>query len=138
MSDNEFARSTPIPQARLGAYVAVELLDEQGNAEPLAFDIVREQFADFDRGLLGVQTPLAKALLGKPVGAVVQYQMGDIRRVRIVSVRPSAHAALTNTEEQRQSQLQKAIDAVERTNAEIFAASYTGKWGDYALPSDEE
>ncbi len=121
------------PQARLGAYVAVELIDEQGNVEPLAFDIVKEQHADFDRGLLGVQTPLAKAILGKRVGALVAYRYGELCQVRIVSVRSSQRTDLENTEEQRQAQLQKAIDAVERTNAEMFAASYSGKWGDYEL-----
>lgn len=99
----------------------------------MVFDIVRDQFADLDRGLLSVQTPLAQAILGKRIGAVVPYRRGDIRQVRIVNVRPSQVIALENTEEQRQAQLQKALDAVERTNAEIFAASYTGKWGDYDL-----
>ena len=134
----ENKQATPgVPeQARLGAYVAVELIDDQGAVEPLAFDIVREEHADFDRGLLGVQTPLAKAIIGKRIGAVVDYRRGDICKVRIVDVRASQLAALENTEEQRQAQLQKAVDAVERTNAEMFAASYSGKWGDYEL-SDE-
>lgn len=133
MSASEFTAPTPNPQARLGAHVAVELINDQGAAEPMAFDIVRDQFADLDRGLLSVQTPLAQAILGKRIGAVVPYRRGDIRQVRIVNVRPSQVIALENTEEQRQAQLQKALDAVERTNAEIFAASYTGKWGDYDL-----
>jgi hypothetical protein len=63
--------------------------------------------------------------------------MGDIRQVRIVSVQPSQLTTLENTEEQRQVQLQKALATVERTNAEVFAASYTGKWGDYELRTDE-
>ena len=63
MEGNQPTSGVP-EQARLGAYVAVELIDEQGNVEPLAFDIVREEYADFERGRLGVQTPLAKAILG--------------------------------------------------------------------------
>lgn len=125
-------------QARLGAYVEIEMINEQGHREPLSFDIVREEHADLDRGRLGVQTPLAKALIGKRVGALVPYRMGDIRQVQIISVRPSQATTLENTEEQRQAQLQKALDAVERTNAEVFAASYTGKWGDYELRNDEQ
>ncbi|MEZ4866070.1 MAG: GreA/GreB family elongation factor [Caldilineaceae bacterium] len=128
------APQTPNPQARLGANVTVELIDAQGAAEPMTFDIVREQFADLDRGLLGVQTPLAKAIIGKAVGAVVQYQMGDIRQVRVVSVQPSQHTALENQAEARKAKLQAALETVERTNAEVFAASYTGKWGGYDLP----
>lgn len=125
-------------QARLGAYVTVELIDEQGNSERMSVDIVREEHADLDRGRLGVQTPLAQAIIGKQVGALVNYRMGDIRQVRIVSVRPSQVTALDNTEEQRQAQLQQALATVERTNAEVFAASYTGKWGDYELRTDEQ
>lgn len=124
-------------QARLGAYVTVELIDERGNGETMSFDLVREEHANLDQDRLGVQTPLAKAIIGKKVGALVNYRMGDIRQVRIISVRPSQLAALENTEEQRQAQLQKALATVERTNAEVFAASYTGKWGDYELRNNE-
>lgn len=124
-------------QARLGAHVTVELIDERGNGETMSFDLVREEHADLDQDRLGVQTPLAKSIIGKKVGALVDYRMGDIRQVRIVSVRPSQLADLTNTEEERQVQLQKALATVERTNAEVFAASYTGKWGDYELGNDE-
>lgn len=134
----ETQQTTQPEQARLGAYVEVELIDERGNREPMRFDIVREEHADLDRDRLGVQTPLARALIGKRVGALIPYRMGDIRQVRIVSVRPSQATTLENTEEQRQAQLQKALDAVERTNAEVFAASYTGKWGDYELRNDEQ
>lgn len=124
-------------QARLGAQVTIELIDERGNSETMSVDLVREEYADLDQDRLGVQTPLAKAIIGKKVGALVNYRMGDIRQVRIVSVRPSQLADLENTEEQRQAQLQKALATVERTNAEVFAASYTGKWGDYELRPDE-
>lgn len=124
-------------QARLGAYVTVELIDERERGETMSFDLVREEHADLDRGRLGVQTPLAKAIIGKKVGVLVAYRMGDIRQVRIVNVRPSQLTGLENTEEQRQVQLQQALATVERTNAEVFAASYTGKWGDYELRNDD-
>jgi len=124
-------------QARLGAQVTIELIDERGNSETMSVDLVREEYADLDQDRLGVQTPLAKAIIGKKVGALVNYRMSDIRQVRIVSVRPSQLADLENTEEQRQAQLQKALATVERTNAEAFAASYTRKWGDYELRPDE-
>lgn len=130
-------QTRPAEQARLGAYVEVELINEQGQRERMAFDIVRTEHADWDRGRLGVQTPLAKAIIGKQIGALVNYRMGDIRQVQIISIRPSQQTTLDNTEEQRQAQLQRALDAVERTNAEVFAASYTGKWGDYELRNNE-
>lgn len=124
----------PLRQVGLGTHVQVELIDQQGNGEPMAFDLVREQMADMERGLLGENTPLAKAIRGKAVGSTVPYNMGDIRRVRIVSVRPSALDEAVDAEARRQAILKKAIDDAERTNAEMFASSFTGKWGDYNLP----
>jgi hypothetical protein len=120
-------------QAALGSFVEVELLDAEGNREPLAFDIVREKAADFDRGLLGVNTPLAIAIRGKPVGATVAYRMGDIRQVRILSVRPSQNTTAEDITERRRDVLEEARRKAERTNSEMFASSYSGKWGDYNI-----
>ena len=135
MSTNPSTANPPEPlrQVGLGTQVEVELIDQQGNREPMTFDLVREQMADMERGLLGENTPLAKAIRGKAVGSIVPYNMGDIRRVRIVSVRPSALEDPVDAEARRQAILKKAIDDAERTNAEMFAASFTGKWGDYNL-----
>jgi len=135
MSTNSSTANTPEPlrQVGLGTHVEVELIDQQGNREPMTFDLVREQMADMERGLLGENTPLAKAIRGKAVGSIVPYNMGDIRRVRIVSVRPSALEDPVDAEARRQAILKKAIDDAERTNAEMFASSFTGKWGDYNL-----
>ena len=135
MSTNPSTANTPEPlrQVGLGTPVEVELIDQQGNREPMAFDLVREQMADLERGLLGENTPLAKAIRGKAVGSTVPYNMGDIRRVRIVSVQPSALEDPVDAEARRQAILKKAIDDAERTNAEMFASSFTGKWGDYNL-----
>jgi len=135
MSTDLSTSNTPEPsrQVGLGTHVEVELIDQQGNREPMTFDLVREQMADMERGLLGENTPLAKAIRGKAVGSTVPYNMGDIRRVRIVSVQPSALEDPVDAEARRQAILKKAIDDAERTNAEMFASSFTGKWGDYNL-----
>jgi hypothetical protein len=115
----------------------VELIDEAGNVEPLAFDLVNEKAANFEQGLLGVDTPLGKAIRGKFAGSVIPYQMGDIQRVRIVSVQPARAVPSDDAAARRQAVLQKALSDAERTNAEMFASSYSGKWGDYNLDSDE-
>jgi hypothetical protein len=115
----------------IGAHVKVELIDRQDISEPLAFDIVPDESADFERGFLGVSTPLAQAILGQPAGNVIPYRMGDVTHVRIVSVGRSQTVAPTDATERRQAVLKKARDQAERTNAEIFAASYSSKWGDY-------
>jgi hypothetical protein len=115
---------------RLGAHVEVELIDVEGGSEHLAFDIVPEQAANFAQGLLGVNTPLAQAILGEPVGSEIAYDMGDVQRVRILSVR-QADTDIAGAEQERQAVLQKALERAERTNAEMFASSFSGKWGDY-------
>ena len=124
------AFETSLP-AQIGAHVELELIDDQGGREPLAVDIVEAQAADLAQGFLGANTPLAKALRGQTVGSEVPYAMGDIRRVRIVRVTPSQTIAPTDAKERREAVLQKALSDAERTNAEIFASSFSGKWGDY-------
>ncbi len=57
--------------------------------------------------------------------------MGDIRQIRIVSVGPGQSSAGVDAETRRAEVLQKALDDAERTNAQMFASSYSGKWGDY-------
>jgi hypothetical protein len=52
----------------LGTHVEVELVDESGASEYLAFDLVPDERADFANGFLGVGTPLAQAILGKVAG----------------------------------------------------------------------
>jgi hypothetical protein len=117
----------------LGCHVEVELIDEQGGTERMAFDLVAEEAADFDRGLLAETTPLAKAIRGKPEGATLPYVQGDIRRVRILAVRASTRAPAPDAAARRQAVLDEARRKAEQTNAEMFAASFTGKWGDYSI-----
>lgn len=117
----------------LGCHVEVELIDDRDEVERMAFDLVTENAADFDRGLLAETTPLAKAIRGKPEGMVIAYTQGDIRRVRIVAVRPSTISAAPDAAARRQAVLDAARHKAEQTNAEMFAASFSGKWGDYEI-----
>ncbi len=116
---------------QIGAHVDLELIDDQDGREPLAVDIVNAQSADLAQGFLGANTPLARAIRGQTAGSDVPYVMGDIRRVRIVRVTPSQTVASTDARERREAVLQKALSDAERTNAEMFAASFSSKWGDY-------
>lgn len=122
----------------IGTHVELELIDEQGEVEPLAFDLVHEAAADLDQGRLGANTPLAKAIRGKRAGAVVAYQMGDVRSVRIVRVSPAQTPAPQDAAARREAVLDEARRKAERTNAEMFAASFSGKWGDYDLGEEQE
>lgn len=99
----------------------------------MAIDIVPAKAAELDRGLIGANTPLAKAIRGKTAGSIVPYGLSDIHSIRIVNVTPSEVVVSEDGAERRQAVLNKARTDAERTNAEIFAASFSGKWGDYNL-----
>ena len=119
--------------AGLGTHVELELINSQGQAEPMSIDIVPSKAAEIDRGLIGANTPLAKTIRGKTAGSTVPYGQGDIHSIRIVSVTPSGVVVSEEGAERRQAVLNKARTDAERTNAEIFAASFSGKWGDYNM-----
>ena len=125
MSDNSLA------SIDIGMHVEVELIDQHGEGEILSFDLVSERAADFDQGRLGANTPLAQAIIGQNVGAHVPYNWGDVRSVRVLSVGPALAPAPDDAKERRQEALKRAVAAAEKTNAAIFAASFSGKWGDY-------
>lgn len=124
----------PVPgelTVRTGTHVVVELLDDAGGIERLEFVMVPDQSADFTRGFLGEGTPLAKAILGKPAGSHIQYRQADIASLRILAVTPASSAPDKDVAQQREAAMRKAMADVERTNAILFASSFSGKWGDY-------
>ena len=120
-------------QVGIGCHVELELIDVHGSVEAMHFDLVRDDAADLDRGFLGEATPLGKAIRGKRAGATVAYQMGDIRQVKIVRVEAATQTPQDDARARRQAILDEARRKAERTSAEMFAASYDGKWGDYEL-----
>lgn len=121
----------PAAQVGLGSHIEIDLIDAQGHAERMAFDLVPAKQADMSRGLLSADAPLGKAVRGKFVDALVPYVMGDIRQIRIVSVTPGQVGEIVDAEARRAEVLRKALDDAERTNAQMFASSFSGKWGDY-------
>ena len=123
--------NAPTAQIGLGSHVEIDLIDEQGHAERLAFDLVPAKQADMGRGLLSADAPLGKAVRGKFVGALIPYPMGDIRQIRIVSVGPGQSSGAVDAQVRRAAVLQKALHDADRTNAQMFASSFSGKWGDY-------
>jgi transcription elongation GreA/GreB family factor len=128
------------PRTQVGqdSHVEVELIDEEGNAEPLEFDLVGDSAADFTSGRLSVNSPLGKAIRGKFIGDVVPYAIGDICQVRIISVHPLENKAGYDAAARRQAILDEAVRKAERTNADMFASSYSGKWGDYSTDEVED
>ena len=116
---------------KVGCHVELELSDNSGVVDRLSVDIVSDRSADFKAGFLGESTPLARTILDQPAGRTVQYRVGDLQTVRILSVSPSQAQADENAAARRQEAIQRAVAESDRTNAILFASSFSGKWGDY-------
>ena len=124
-SSNQSERS-----AGIGRHVILELVYMDGS-ERLEVDIVQDQYSDFRNGFLGAGTPLAKAIQEHTAGQVIPYTVGEAKEIRLLAVSMSTTPAPKEVAERRKETIQKAIDQSDRTNAMIFASSFTGKWGDY-------
>ncbi len=129
MAETEQPEENPIT-VKVRTFVQVELVCETC-IEHLEFDIVPDELAAFPHGYLGESTPLAQAILGQPAGAVVPYHQGDALSVKVLSVRDSQDLPEDNLAVKRQEKMRKAVEKSDRTNAMIFASSFSGKWGDY-------
>ncbi len=129
---DETKQDTSVPlRVGPGTHVQVELVDEAGNTEHLAFDIVPDAQADFAHGFLGISTPLAQAILGQPEGIAVPYTVGDIVQARIQSVTLDVRAPSTDAEAKRQAVLRQALAQAEQVSDMAFALAVGSKWGDY-------
>ena len=118
-------------KVKVGCRVELELISSAGTPERLTVEIVPDKLADYDSGLLGESTPMARSLLGQAAGRTVPYRMGDLTAVRILSISLSQAKPDELAAARRQEAAQKAAQEVGRTNAMVFAASFSGKWGDY-------
>jgi hypothetical protein len=117
-------------EVTLGSHVEVELVGESGERETLAFDLVQDDAADFSSGLLGLGTPLAQAVLGRPAGSRVPYRVGDIREVRILRVAAGKYDPGDVATVNRQAVIQKAISQSDLADAVRFALTVDQKWGE--------
>ena len=97
----------------------------------LDLEIVPDRFADVRLGFLGQNTPLALAISGHAAGEILPYSGEGIDSIKIIQVEPSSSAPPTEIADRRQETIRKAVDQSDRTNAVIFASSFSGKWGDY-------
>jgi hypothetical protein len=115
----------------LGTHVEVELIDETGVSEPLVFDLVLDEQADFTNGFLGAGTPLAQAIWGKPAGEIVAYRLGDVVSVRVVNVTAAERRQEEDVAAKRQAVIKQAVAESERISDMVFALAVGSKWGDY-------
>ncbi len=116
--------------AGIGMHILADLVSPDG-VERLEFDIVPDENADFKLGYLGIGTPLARAIQGRKAGQTVPYHAGGATGVRLISVSPAEKPPSQDIAARRQETIRKAVDQSDRTNAMIFASSFSGKWGDY-------
>ncbi|MFN3331291.1 MAG: GreA/GreB family elongation factor [Caldilinea sp.] len=118
-------------RVRVGRRVEIVLIHENDEEEPLTLDIVNDAVADFEQGLLGASTSLAKAIVGARGGDVIDYRVGDLSAVRVMTVTRSPSDLDHSASERRQQVIDRAVSESDRTNALNFASSFSSKWGGY-------
>lgn len=65
----------------------VKLEDEDSGAA-VTYQIVGDDEADIKKGLVSISSPISRAMIGKEVGDVAEYQApGGVRRYEIIDVR---------------------------------------------------
>jgi hypothetical protein len=121
---------TAVHTAGPGKHVLIEMHTLEGE-ERLEFDIVPDRYADFSLGFLGEGTPLAKVIEGLEPGQAADYHVGDAKLVKVLRVEPARFEIDKEIARRRQEAYRNALDQADRTNAMIFASSFSGKWGDY-------
>jgi putative acetyltransferase len=114
----------------LGTQVEVELVEASGASERLSFVLVRDAAADFANSLLGENTPLAKAILGRQAGSVVPYKVGGMKEARVLAV-SSTDTEIADLSARRAATREKMIRDAEATNTFIFSTASGSKWGAY-------
>lgn len=116
----------------VGTRVRVELIAKnKKRGEKLEFVIVAEGSADFDKGFVGANTPLAQTLLGHTAKEILDYPRGDIKQVKIISVEANESASGVDVTEQHAQMLKRARDKAELADMVSFALTFDSKWGDY-------
>ena len=118
-------------RVRVGRRVEIALIHENGETEALTLDLVPDAAADFEQGLLGTGTALAKAITGARSGDVLDYRAGDLRAVHVLSVTRSPADLDHSAGERRQQVIADAVSESDRTNALNFASTFSSKWGGY-------
>ena len=119
----------------LGMHVEIELVSRSDENELMGFTLVEDEQADFQSGFLGAGTPLAKAILGHIEGDRLDYIMGDMLWLKILSVRVSDKVQVEDVVARREAVIRKALKHADYVNALTFATSVNSKWGDYDIDS---
>jgi hypothetical protein len=112
-------------------WVELELLSRFEPPEHLRCVVVSPDAADISRGYLGSNTPLAQTILGHQVGEQLAYTQGDLVGIRILSAVPAPEIDPEDAARRRRDEVARDERLIAQKNAAAFAASFSGKWGDY-------
>ena len=126
-----FAGSPLTAESPEGDFAVLAATSVAGQRERLAFDIVRDERADFAEGFLGASTLLARTLLGQPLGAVLPYVQDDIVEVRVIMIAPSERSGDPDASAVRQAAIERAVSRSQELDAVRLALTVDVKWGDY-------
>jgi len=88
LSHSEIIDVSHLPQTEKVVFGATVDLEDQDDGSEVVFQIVGELEADVRLGLISITSPIARALVGKSVGDVVDVAVpGGARAFEIVAVR---------------------------------------------------
>ena len=88
LSSAEIIDPATLPNSGRVIFGAMVELEDQGNGERVTYQVVGEDEADIRAGRISVTSPIARALVGKSEGDVVDVTApGGTRSYEIVSVR---------------------------------------------------
>ena len=88
LSNAEIIDVTTLPASGRVVFGATVELEDQNGGSPVRYQLVGDDEADIKQGLLSVSSPVARALIGKSQGDVVDVTApGGTRSYEIVSVR---------------------------------------------------
>jgi hypothetical protein len=121
----------------LHCHVLVKLVEATGETEEREFLLVTAKEADFQSGLLDENTPLAQSLLGHRAGEIIPYDLGGLKEVLVLKVKPAKEDVSRESADKRRAAVRKAEAQSEITNQMIFSTASGSKWGDYEVNMDQ-
>ena len=88
LGNNEIIDVTKLPQTGRVVFGVTVELEGQDDGVKVTYQVVGEDEADIRQGLIAITSPIARALVGKEEGDVVDVQApGGVRSYEIVKVR---------------------------------------------------
>ena len=122
--------ATESPVVTMGSRVSLDLVDKGGGHDLMTVELVANSAADMANNLLGAGTPLARAILGRKVGEVVPYKIGEMKEVQVLAIEPG-QATVDDLSARRTAAREKMIKDADKTSRLIFGSAFSSKWGSY-------